>query len=106
MIWLEMISVRTGTPVVAEQALDFCREVSKSVQTGELLKFAVYCNGTYPTDVSIHLLWKSNPGQSSMLGREVCTALGDLGLVSHTLWIEQKESGVVNGLEFYSRRVA
>ena len=106
MTCLEMISVRTGSAMDAAKALDICREISQSVQIAELLKIDVYCNAAYPTDVSIHLHWKSDPGFWSILGREVNAALGDLGLVSHTLWIEQEGSGICDMLEIGSKQVA
>jgi len=49
----------------------------------------VYCSARYKTDISIHFQWKSDPGPGSILGLEVVSALKELGLVSHTLWIER-----------------
>lgn len=89
MIWLEMISIRTAGKIEAGKAFEICRQVFRSIAVEKLLKFTVFCNARYVTDISIHLHWNSDPGNRSILGSEVSSALGDLGLINHTLWIEQ-----------------
>jgi hypothetical protein len=91
MTWLEMISTRAAGIVEAEKILEICRQTHQSIAGEKLLKMSVFCSTRYATDVSIHLQWKSNPGTGSVLGRELSSALAGLGLVSHTLWIEQQE---------------
>ncbi len=89
MIWLEMISTRAAGVIEAEKVLEICRQMQLSVAGEKLFKVAVFCNAKYGTDISIHLYWKSDPGIGSILGKELSFALGDLGLVSHTIWIAQ-----------------
>jgi hypothetical protein len=55
------------------------------------LKMIVFRNAKYATDISIFLHWKSDPETESILGKELSVALGNLGLINHTLWIEQEE---------------
>jgi len=90
-MWLEIISIRTAGVVEAAKVFDFCQQSFQSIVDEKLLKLTMYCNAEYATDISIHLQWKSDPGPRSILGREVSAALGDFGLISHTLWIEQEE---------------
>jgi hypothetical protein len=91
MIWLEMISVRTAGIIEAGKVFEICRQMFQCIADEKLLKLSVFSNARYATDISIHLQWKSKSGSESILGREMSSALGDLGLVSHTLWIEQEE---------------
>ncbi len=91
MIWLEMISIRTAGIIEARKVFETCRQIFQSIADEKLLKWTVFCNARYATDISIHLEWKSDSGSGSILGREISSALGDLGLISHTLWIEQEE---------------
>jgi hypothetical protein len=90
-IWLEMISIRTAGIIEAGEVFEICRQMFQSIADEKLLKLTVFCNARYATDISIHLQWKSDSGSVSILGREMSSALGDLGLISHTLWIEQEE---------------
>jgi hypothetical protein len=91
MVWLEMISIRSAGIVEAAIARKICRQIFESISVDNLLKLSVFCNASYATDISIHLQWRSDPRHDSTLGSEVSTALGHLGLISHTLWTEQEE---------------
>jgi hypothetical protein len=91
MIWLEMISTRAAGISEAGKILEICRQMHQSIAGEKLLKMTVFCNTRYETDISIHLQWRSNPGTGSVLGRELSSALADLGLIRHSLWIEQEE---------------
>jgi hypothetical protein len=87
MIWLEIISTEAAGIIEAE-------EVFEDLQANEpekLLKMTVFRNAKYATDIRIHLQWKSDPGTGNISSRELSAALGDLGLINHTLWIDQEE---------------
>ncbi|MGO9018797.1 MAG: hypothetical protein ACLQVJ_10660 [Syntrophobacteraceae bacterium] len=90
MIWLEMISIRTAGIMEAGKVFEICGEMLQSIADDKLLKWTVFCNAKYATDISIHLQWKSDHASASILGREMSLALGDLGLINHTLWIEEE----------------
>jgi len=94
MRWLEMINIRTARVIEAARIIELCRQNFQSMAHEKLLKLTVYCSAMYTTDISIHLQWNSDPGPESILGSEVSAALRDLGLISHTLWIEQEEFSV------------
>ncbi|MGA3116215.1 MAG: hypothetical protein ABSF90_17480 [Syntrophobacteraceae bacterium] len=90
MIWLEMISIRTGGIMEAGKVFEICGEMFQCIADEKLLKWNVFCSAKYATDISIHLQWKSDYASASILGREMSLALGDLGLINHTLWIEEE----------------
>ena len=92
MMLLEIISIRTAGIMEAGEVFEICRQMFQSIADDKLLKSTVFCNARYATDISIHLRWKSDSGSGSILGCEMSSALGDLGLISHTLWIEQEEA--------------
>ncbi len=91
MTWLEIISIRTAGLREAGRVFKICSRIFQSISIEKLSNLTVFCNARYATDISIHLHWKSDPGQRSVLGLEVVSALKDLGLISHTLWIEQDD---------------
>lgn len=91
MIWLEMVNSRAAGIIEAGRILEICRKMSGTIADEKLLKMTVFCNARYATDISIHLQWSANPGTGSHLGRVLSSEIGDLGLLSHTLWIEQDE---------------
>jgi hypothetical protein len=95
MIWLEMINIRTAGIIEAGKVFEICGQMFRSIADEKLLKLTVFCNAKYATDISIHLQWKGDSGSESILGKEMSAALGDLGLINHTLWIEQE--GVIAG---------
>jgi hypothetical protein len=94
MTWLEMINVRTARVIEAERVIELCRQSFQSLAVEKLLALTVYCSAKYPTDISIHFEWESDPRPGSILGSVVSSALKEFGLVSHTLWIKQKEFGI------------
>ncbi|HAM52272.1 MAG TPA: hypothetical protein DCP92_16850 [Nitrospiraceae bacterium] len=91
MIWLEMISIRAAGIIEAEKVLNACGHFYLSVASDKLLKMTIFRNVKYATDISIHLQWKSNPGNESILGRQLSSELENHGLVSHTIWIQEEQ---------------
>lgn len=91
MVWLETINIRSAGVIEAAKVLGLCKQIVEATEFDTVLRFKVYCNAMYATDISIHLQWKSDPGPSSVLGNELASALRDLGLISHTVWIQQEE---------------
>jgi hypothetical protein len=90
MIWVETINIRTAGIIEAGKVLDLCREILESIAFETALRLKVFCSTKYTTDISIHLQWKSDPGPSSVLASQLISALGDFGLISHSIWIEQE----------------
>ncbi len=105
MIWLETINIRTGGINDAGKVFETCREIFQSVAAENLLKLRVFSNAKYTTDIGIHFQWSSNPGPASILGTMVSSAIGDLGLISHTLWVEEEALGTDGALEVCSLKI-
>lgn len=90
-LWLETINLRIARVSKVAEAIELCRRFqSFAVNVEKLLKVSVYCSARYSTDISIHLTWVSDPGAESALGRSISETLGELGLISHTVWREQE----------------
>jgi hypothetical protein len=108
MSWLEIISIRTAGTIEIGKVLDICRQCCQCAGAGELLKIIVYRSAQYETDVSIHLHWQSDPGPEcrSILGREVRAALGDLGLICHSVWVEQEKFIILTPSKMTGNRVS
>ena len=98
MIWLEMISIRTAGITESKRVLEICGQMYLSIAGETLLRTAVFCNVKYPTDISIHIYWKSDPGTGSALGRGLFSALQNLGLINYTLWSEQEEPNIATAV--------
>lgn len=92
-MWLEMINIRIARVTEAAKLIELCicSQGFQSLADEKLLKVTVYCSSNYATDFSIHLEWDSDPGPCSVLGRALSEALGDLGLLSHTVWMKKEE---------------
>jgi len=56
----------------------------------DLMEIRVYHHSVVETDFSIHIHWKSEPGRQdkSPLGLRLSSALRDLGLLNHSVWVE------------------
>jgi hypothetical protein len=55
-----------------------------------LIEIKVYYNSVVETDLSIHIHWKSESGSQnkSPLGLRFSSALRNLGLLNHSVWVE------------------
>jgi hypothetical protein len=58
------------------------------------LIFEIYRHATIPTDLSVHLRFESPSAQvlPSDLGRQLASELRDFGQISHSTWVEERES--------------
>ena len=104
MVWLETINIRSAGVGEARKVLELCSRIAESTAPDTAFRLTVFCNATYTTDISIHLQWNSDPGPSSLLGGELTSAIQDLGLISHTVWIEQEDLNEPQIQETDSRR--
>ena len=96
MKWVEIIRLRLTRKSVDDDLLNSL--VSVSDEEG-LVELTVYHNDRVDTDVSIHLEWESDirSPRVSPLGLRMAEALKDLGLVDHSIWIQDKKSiGLAN----------
>jgi len=94
---LEIVSVRIADTGDFTNAMHFCTAVLEPVDKGEPVVLKVYRNADNGTDLSIHLYWVSDfqKQEKSRMGLHIARGLRDYGIVSHTLWVDQK--GAVPG---------
>ncbi len=100
MRWVEIITLRSPTNISTQ----FVDELLKGVSEPNLpdgtsknpVEIRIYHHSVVETDLSIHIYWKSEPGSQnkSPLGLRFSSALRDMGLVNHSVWVERA------GLEF------
>jgi hypothetical protein len=91
MKWLEVIKLRSvgeSSGVLEE----FLRSISQQGPRG-LAEMKTFRNAVLETDLSIHLHWNSEEPESngSALGLRLAQALKELGLIDHSVWVENKE---------------
>lgn len=87
---LEIVSVRLAGSASFEDAIKYCQEMLNFETPG---RFEIYrCIGS-GTDISVHLHRTYGPvlQEKSLLGLQLARGLGDYGLVSHSLWVDQQE---------------
>jgi hypothetical protein len=86
---MEIISVHPARKQERIRALEICGKIRVGKKNGESAKLKIYGSNFSP-ELNIHINWTSRSpfDGKSRLGCELCRALSDLGLVSHTLWVE------------------
>ena len=94
MKWVEIISLRcpgnTDTRFVDELLKDVSESDLPTDTPMDLIEIKVFHHSVVETDLSIHIYWKSEPGSQdkSPLGLRISSALGPLGLLNHSVWVE------------------
>jgi len=94
MKWVEIISLRCATNIDTPFVNELLKGISESdsaTDTPEhLVKIRVYHHSIVETDLSIHIYWESESGSQdkSPLGLRFSSALRDLGLLNHSVWVE------------------
>ena len=94
MKWVEIITLRSPAKVNTQFVDDLLREIGKfdgpSDTPKHLAEIRIYRHSVVETDLSIHIYWKSEPGSQnkSPLGLRFSSALRNLGLLNHSVWVE------------------
>ena len=86
MEWLELINVDAVGPKSGLSALERC----SSIRVPKAARLMFYMN-SLGNSFSIHIRWNSQyapRGGKSSLGKELSQTLSDIGLVSHSIWME------------------
>ena len=93
MNWLEIINVYPARPQEKIKVLEICSKIRVAGNGNNSAELKVYGSSFNP-ELSIHINWtsQSEPQGKSPLGRALSRAFSDLGLVSHTLWVEYGQS--------------
>jgi hypothetical protein len=89
---IEIITLRSLGKDSKEMVDELLRQVSEQKGPGPGLpaSITVYQRPNVETDLSIHIKWEveaRNPGESP-LGQRLSYALGGLGSLHHSLWVE------------------
>jgi len=94
MKWLEIITLRSPANINKQFVNELLKEVGESDSPTDtpkhLVEIRVYHHSVVETDVSIHIYWESEPGSQnkSPLGLRFSSALRNLGLLNHSVWLE------------------
>jgi hypothetical protein len=91
MRWVEIITLRSPTRIDAQFVDELAKQIDKSDTPKHLVEIRVYHHSVVETDLSIHIYWKSEPGSEhkSPLGLRFSSALRNLGLLNHSVWVER-----------------
>jgi hypothetical protein len=92
MKWIEIINLRSAGATRDSIEQKIPRSVAEVDQSKDLISVQVYRHATLDTDLSVHLLFECFKAevQPSALGQALAWALKEFGLVSHSLWIEER----------------
>ncbi len=94
MKWVEIISLRCATNIDSPFVNELLKGISESDSSRDLpehlAEIRVYQHSIVETDLSIHIYWESESGSQdkSPLGLRLSSALRDLGLLNHYVWVE------------------
>jgi len=90
MRWIEIISLRCPASLNMRFVDELLKELGKPDPPEHLEGIRIYRHSIVETDLSIHIHWKSESGNQSKspLGLRVSSALKDLGLLNHSVWVE------------------
>jgi hypothetical protein len=94
MKWVEIITLRSPGNINRQLVDELVKGVRESdLPTGtqkHLVEIRVYHQSVVETDLSIHIYWQSEPGRQdkSPLGLSLFSALKNLGLLNHSVWVE------------------
>jgi hypothetical protein len=90
MKWVEIITLRSSTKINTQIVDDLLKQVGKYDTPKHLVEIRAYQHAIVETDLSIHIYWESEPGSQhkSPLGLRFSSALKNLGLLNHSVWVE------------------
>jgi hypothetical protein len=94
MKWVEIITLRSPANINKQFVDELLKEVGGSDSPTDtpkhLVEIRVYHHSVVETDLSIHIYWESEPGSQnkSPLGLRFSSALRNLGLLNHSVWLE------------------
>lgn len=97
MEWVEIITLRSSGKInrqFVDELLERVPDCESPTDTPRLVEVRAYYHSVVETDFSIHIRWESEPGRQdkSPLGLRLSTALRNLGLLNHSVWLETKSA--------------
>jgi len=103
MKWVEIITLRSPSKINGQFIEELLKGAGESESPNDtpkhLVEIKIYHHSVVETDLSIHIYWESEPGSQdkSPLGLRFSSALRDLGLLNHSVWVEKSAQGVARG---------
>src|SRR5512139_408627 len=90
MKWIEIITLRSPARINTQFVDELLKELRQSDSPKDLVEIKIYHHSVLETDLSFHIYWKSESGAQakSPLGLRFYSALKNLGLLNHSVWIE------------------
>jgi hypothetical protein len=90
MKWIEIITLRSLVKANRQLVDELLHQLSQQKKSGLAASIRVYHHPTVETDLSIHILWKTEaqPPDKSPLGQQLSYSLKELGLLSYSIWVE------------------
>jgi hypothetical protein len=90
MRWVEIITLRSPANINTQFVDELLKQVHKPDTPKHLVEIRIYHHSVVETDLSIHIYWKSESGSQdkSPLGLRFSSALRNLGLLNHSVWVE------------------
>jgi hypothetical protein len=90
---VEIITLRSSGKIdrqLVDGLLERAPDSDSPTDTPHLVEIRIYHHSVVETDLSIHIHWKSEPGgqDKSALGLRFSSALRNLGLLNHSVWVE------------------
>ena len=92
---VEVITLRSLARVNIESMDELLRQVFKAKLSGFTPEIRVYRHSTVETDFSIHIYWetKEQHPKETPLGHQLTDGLKELGLLTHSVWVEKSAQG-------------
>ncbi len=93
MKWVEIVSLRCPANIDLRFVDELFKEVSDSDSPQPPVEIRVYRHSTVETDLSFHIHWESEHKETprkTPLGLRFASALKNLGLWNHSVWVETK----------------
>jgi len=90
MQWIEIIKVRSAGTGETEAVADIFKDFSRMDKGTQPTTVKLYHHASVESDLCIHIYWDSEtmPSRKSPMGLRIVDAIGPLGTVNHSIWIE------------------
>ncbi len=87
---VEIITLRSSSNINMQFLDSFLGQISNCDNPKHLIELKIYHHSVVETDLSIHIHWESERGiqHKSPIGLRIFSALRNMGLLNHSIWIE------------------
>jgi hypothetical protein len=90
MKWVEIITLRSPENINVQFLDALLGQITNFDNPKNLIELKIYYHSVVETDLSIHIHWESEQGSQhkSPIGLRIFSALRNMGLLNHSVWIE------------------